>query len=61
MPWVTFVVVLICSLVAAVMSMYALRQLYHKNRKSRGTYAMGFGFWLLGIVLASILFGFFTV
>jgi hypothetical protein len=61
MPLVSFIVVLVCSLIAAILAIVGLKRLYNKSPKARATYATGFGIWLMGIVLAAILFGFLTV
>ncbi len=61
MNTVSFIVVLICGLIGAIVSICALVQLRGNNPKARGTLVTGFGFWLLGIVLAAVLFGFFSL
>jgi len=61
MNTVTFYVVLVCSIIAAVTLLTGLVQLYRRKPVARNTFTIGFGVWLLGIVLAAILFGFFTV
>lgn len=58
---VTFIVAFVFCLLAAIFSGYALVQLHRNNQKARGTLVTGFGFWLLGIVLAAILFGCFSL
>jgi predicted Co/Zn/Cd cation transporter (cation efflux family) len=58
---VTFIVALVFSLIAAIVSGYALVQLHRNNQKARSTLVAGFGFWLAGIVISSILFGFFSL
>jgi uncharacterized membrane protein YwaF len=61
MNTVTFIIVGICSLAAAVIALMALVRLHRKDLKAKGTLVIAFGIWLLGIVLGSILFGFFSL
>jgi predicted Co/Zn/Cd cation transporter (cation efflux family) len=61
MNMVTFIVAFVFCLVAAIISGCALVQLHRNNQKARNTLVTGFGFWLLGIVLSAILFGFFSL
>ena len=61
MNTVTFIVALVFCLIAAILSGYALVQLHRNNQKARSTLVTGFGFWLFGIVIAAILFGFFSL
>jgi hypothetical protein len=58
---VTFIVALVFCLLAAIFAGYSLVQIHRNNQKARGTLATGFGFWLSGIVVAAILFGFFSL
>ena len=57
----TFIITLVFFLTAAVISGFAMAQLSKNDARARNTLTMGFGFWLLGIVLAAILFGFFSL
>lgn len=61
MNLVTFIVTLIFCLIAAIISGYALVQIHKNNQKARCTFTIGFGFWLSGIIIAAILFGFFSL
>ena len=58
---VTFVVALIFFLIAATFFGYGLVQLFHQNQRARGTIGTGFITGLLGVVIAAILFGFFSL
>ena len=61
MNTVSFVVALVFCLIAAILSGYALVQLHRNNQKARSTLVTGFGFWLFGVVIAAILFVFFSL
>ena len=61
MNTVTFIVALVFCLTAAIVSGYSLVQLHNNSQKARNTLVIGFGCWLSGIVLAAILFGFFSL
>jgi ABC-type polysaccharide transport system permease subunit len=58
---VTFVVALIFCLPAAIIFSYGLAQLAKNKPQARNTLVTGFGLWLSGIVLAAILFVFFSL
>jgi hypothetical protein len=58
---VTFIVALIFFLAAAIISGFALAQISRNEARARNTLTTGFSLWLLGIVLAAILFGFFSL
>jgi len=61
MHTVTFIVALIFFLIAAIISGFALVQISKNKARARSTLTTGFSFWLFGIVLAAILFGFFSL
>jgi hypothetical protein len=61
MNTVTFIVALVFSLAAAVVSVIALIQISRNRAWARNTLVTGFGLWLFGIVVAAILFGFFSL
>jgi len=61
MHTVTFIVALIFFLTAAIITGFALAQISRDEAKARNTLTTGFSFWLFGIVLSAILFGFFSL
>lgn len=61
MHTVTFIVVLVFSLIAAIIAGIGMARLSRNDARARNTLTTGFGFWLGGIVLAAILFGFFSL
>jgi len=61
MHTVTFIVALIFFLIAAIISGFALVQISKNEARARNTLTTGFSFWLFGIVIAAILFGFFSL
>jgi len=61
MHTVTFIVALIFFLTAAIISGYAIAQISRNEARARNTLTTGFSFWLFGIVLTAILFGFFSL
>ena len=61
MHTVTFIVALFFSLVAVIIAGVALGRMSKNDARARGTLAAGFGFWLSGIVLAAVLFIFFSL
>ena len=60
MHTVTFIVALISLVTAAIISGFALAQISSNEAKARRTLTTGFSILLCGIVLAAILFGFFS-
>ena len=61
MHTVTFIVALVFFLTAAIITGFALAQISKNEARARNTLTTGFSFWLFGIVLAAILFGFFSL
>jgi uncharacterized protein YacL len=61
MHTVTFIVALVFFLIAGIISGFALAQMSRNEARARNTLTTGFSFWLFGIVLAAILFGFFSL
>ncbi len=61
MHTVTFIVALIFFVIAAAVFGYALAQLYRGDLRARNTMMTGFGIGLFGVVVAAILFGFFSL
>jgi hypothetical protein len=61
MHFVTFIVALVFILVAASLFTYGLTQLHNNNPRARGTISSGCMVGLLGILVAAILFGFFSL
>ncbi|MDD5039425.1 MAG: hypothetical protein PHN78_08960 [Dehalococcoidales bacterium] len=61
MHTVTFVIALIFFLIAAIISGFAMVRISGDKANARSTLTAGFSFWLVGIVLASLLFGFFSL
>jgi hypothetical protein len=61
MHFVSFVVTLVFILVAACLFGRGLVKLYQGNEKSRGLISSGFMVGVWGIVIAVILFGFFSL
>ena len=61
MHTVTFIIALIFFLTAAIIAGYALAQISRNEARARNTFTTGFSFWLFGIVLSAILFGFFSL
>jgi len=58
---VTFLVSLFILIISTILYITGMVQLARKNPKGRGIMTTGFGFWLLAIIVASVLFGFFSV
>ena len=58
---VTFIVSLIIFLIAAILFVYGLVQLHKNNGRARSTMGMGFIIGLVGIMVAAVLFGGFSV
>lgn len=61
MHTVTFIVALIFFLTAAIIFGLALVKVGRNEAGARNTLVTGFSFWLLGIVIAAVLFGFFSL
>ena len=61
MHTVTFIVAGIIFLIAGILYVSALVQQSRDNSKGRGLMATGFAMWLGGIVVAAVLFGFFSL
>ena len=61
MHFVSFIVVLVFILIAACLFGRGLVRLHQSNEKSRGLIASGFMVGVWGIVVAAILFGFFSL
>jgi hypothetical protein len=61
MHTVTFIVALVFFLTAAIITGFALAQISKNEAGARNTLTTGFSLWLFGIVLAAILFGFFSL
>ena len=61
MHTVTFIVAGIIFFIAGILYVTALVQQSRDNSKGRGLMATGFGLWLGGIVVAAVLFGFFSL
>jgi len=61
MHFVSFIVVLVFILIAACLFGRGLVRLHQGNEKSRGLIASGFMVGVWGIVVAAILFGFFSL
>jgi hypothetical protein len=61
MHLVTFIVVFIFILVAAILFGRGLVRLYQGNTKSRGLVSSGFMIGLLGVLVGAIIFGFFNL
>ncbi|MFC1986024.1 hypothetical protein ACFLWC_03420 [Chloroflexota bacterium] len=61
MHTVTFIVALIFFLIAAIISGFALVLISRNEARARNTLTTSFSFWLFGIALAAILFGFFSL
>ena len=61
MHYVSFIVVFIFILVAAILFGRGLVRLYQDNGRARGLISSGFMVGLLGVVIAAILFGFFSL
>jgi FtsH-binding integral membrane protein len=61
MHLVTFIVALVFIVVAAILFGRGLVKLYQKKEESRGLISSGFMVGLWGVVIAVILFGFFSL
>ena len=62
MHLVTFIVVLVFVLLAAILFGRGLVRLYQNNsERARGLISTGFMFGLLGVVIAAVIFGFFNL
>jgi hypothetical protein len=61
MHFVTFIVAFIFIVVAAVLFGAGLVKLYEKSARARGLISSGFMVGLLGVVIAAIIFGFFSL
>jgi hypothetical protein len=61
MHFVTFIVVFVFILAAAILFGRGLVRLYQGNKQSRGLISSGFMVGLLGVVIAAIIFGFFSL
>ena len=58
---VTFLVSIVILIISTILYITGMVQLARKNPRGRGTMTTGFGLWLLAIIVASVLFGFFSV
>jgi hypothetical protein len=61
MHLVTFIVVFVFILVAAILFGRGLVRLYQGNQSARGLISSGFMVGLLGVVIAAIIFGVFSL
>lgn len=61
MHTVTFIVAGIIFFISGILYITALIQQSRDNTKGRGLMTTGFSMWLLGIVVAAVLFGFFSL
>ena len=59
MPNVSFIILLVCILIAAGFFSYGLRLLASNNEKAGSNMNLGFGIGLIGLVLFAIIYGFF--
>jgi len=59
MPIVSFIILLVCILVAAGLFSYGLRLLANNNAKAGSMMNLGFGIGLIGLILFAIIYGFF--
>jgi len=61
MFFVSFIVILVFILVAAILFSCGIVKLYQGNKKSRSLISSGFMVGLWGVVIAAIIFGFFSL
>jgi hypothetical protein len=61
MHFVTFIVAFVFILAAAILFGTGLVKLYEKNARARDLISSGFMVGLLGVVIAAIIFGFFSL
>ena len=61
MHFVTFIVAAIFFLIAAVLFGRGLVKLYRDDNKARGLIGSGFAVGLLGVIVAAVIFGFFSL
>jgi hypothetical protein len=61
MHFVTFIVALVFILIAAVLFGRGLVKLHQNNERARGLISSGFMVGLFGVVVAAVLFGFFSL
>lgn len=61
MHLVTFIVALAFILVAAILFLVGLMQLHRNDPRARSTISSGFMVGLAGVVIAAIVFGFFSL
>ena len=61
MHLVTFIVVLVFILVAAILFGRGLVRMYQGNKRARGLMSSGFMIGLLGVLVGAIIFGFFNL
>ena len=58
---VTFIVAAVFFIIAAIFSGVALAQIARNKPQARGTLTTGFTLWILGILVAAVTFGIFSV
>jgi hypothetical protein len=61
MHFITFIVAFVFILAAAILFGRGLVKLYQGNEQSRSLISSGFTVGLLGVVIAAIIFGFFSL
>ncbi|MBN1177200.1 MAG: hypothetical protein JXA51_05930 [Dehalococcoidales bacterium] len=61
MHFVTFIVAFVFFLIAAALFGRGLVRLYQNNQKARNLVSSGFMVGLMGIVIAAVIFGFFSL
>ena len=61
MPFVTFIVALVCFVVAAYVFYRGLLHLQAGKKQARGTMSAGFLIGIVGLLASVIIFGFFNV
>jgi hypothetical protein len=61
MPNVSFIVLLVCILIAIGFFIYGLRLLASNNEEAGGKMNLGFGIGLIGLVLFAVMYGFFNL
>lgn len=61
MQFVTFIIALVFFLVAAILFVRGLVRLYENNESARGLISSGFIVGLVGVVIAAVTFGFFSL
>ncbi len=58
---VTFLIALVFTIAAAVVFVRGLMKLYHNDQRAQAVMRNGYFIWVVGVLLACITFGFFSI